>query len=164
MSAVRFSEFGEPKVVLSCQKISQPVASGKDVLVRMLACPINPSDLLHIRGEHDHRPDLPATPGLEGVGIVLSGGGMRGRLFRGKRVAVLNPVGGNWAEFVTVPATSVIPLSHQLTDELNVSKKDIQRVLDLAGLDDVVYDGHRYNVLGNELHIHECNSRFLDIK
>ena len=82
----------------------------------MLASPVNPSDLLFIRGKFGQDPSLPQSPGFEGVGVVeRAEAGVRGRLFSGKRVAVLNRGGGNWAEQLVVPATQVIPLSRSLS-------------------------------------------------
>ena len=79
----------------------------------MTASPVNPSDLLVVRGEYGKLPTLPATPGFEGVGVVdRSGGGMiallRG-LKPGKRVAVICAGGGAWAEYVVVPAHRSFP-------------------------------------------------------
>ncbi len=84
----------------------------------MLAAPVNPSDLMFVRGQYTVAAQCPATPGFEGVGIVEeSGGGLRGRLFRGRRVVVLNRRGGNWAEYAVVPADQVIPVSRSLSLE-----------------------------------------------
>ncbi|HAH47292.1 zinc-dependent alcohol dehydrogenase family protein [Gimesia sp.] len=118
MRMIRFEQFGEPADVLKVCEASEPVAKAGEVLVRMLASPVNPSDLLNIRGGYSSRPSLPATPGFEGVGIVeASGGGLRGALFKGKRVVVLNRRTGNWAEKVVVPSEYVIPVSSRLTLE-----------------------------------------------
>jgi NADPH2:quinone reductase len=118
MKAARFHSPGSPAQVLSLESIEQPRPAHGEVLVRMLQSPINPSDLMFVRGKYTIAARCPATPGFEGVGIVeSSGGGLKGRLFQGKRVAVLNKRGGNWAEFVTVPASQVIPVSSQLTTE-----------------------------------------------
>ena len=118
MKAVRFNSPGTPASVLTADDIPKPVAAHGQVLVRMLASPINPSDLMFVRGEYTLQAECPATPGFEGVGIVeQSGGGLRGRLFLGKRVVVLNSRGGNWAEYTVVPATQVIPISGSLSVE-----------------------------------------------
>ena len=118
MKAVRFASPGTPESVLRTESIEKPVPAHGEVLVRMLATPVNPSDLMFVRGQYTIPAECPATPGFEGVGVVeQSGGGLRGRLFRGMRVAVLNRRGGNWAEFAVVPSEEVIPLSGQLSLE-----------------------------------------------
>jgi NADPH:quinone reductase-like Zn-dependent oxidoreductase len=74
-----------------------------------------------VRGEYGKLPQLPATPGFEGVGVVDAAGPGLLRLVRGlrpgKRVAVLNRGGGNWQELVVVPARQVVPLPDDIPDE-----------------------------------------------
>src|SRR6478672_4519127 len=48
-----------------------PKAAANEVIVRMLAAPINPADLNSIEGKYPIRPTLPATPGMEGAGTVV---------------------------------------------------------------------------------------------
>ena len=118
MKALRFDRVGDPAEVLTLQEVPVPQPGPGQVRVRMLACPLNPSDLLYVRGAYGIRPTLPATPGFEGVGIVeASGGGLLGRLWQGRRVAVLNAQGGNWQEQVVVPARQVVPVSRQIPDD-----------------------------------------------
>lgn len=113
--AVVFNQFGEPADVLSVGDLATRALSAGEVRVRMLASPVNPSDLMTIRGIYGIQPTLPATPGYEGVGVVeAASAGLFGSFLRGKRVAVLNSEGGNWRDQVIVPAKSVIPISSQL--------------------------------------------------
>lgn len=115
MRAVQFEEFGEPADVLSVTEAPPPQPQPGEVCVRMIASPVNPSDLMTIRGVYGRRPELPATPGYEGVGVVeASGGGLLGKYLVGKRVAALNGSGGNWAEHVVIPAKQAIPLASDL--------------------------------------------------
>jgi len=117
MRAVVFEQFGEPGEVLSVvqRPVPEPVAG--QVRVRMIASPVNPSDLMTIRGTYGKRPELPAVPGYEGVGIVESANaGLFGKFLLGKRVAVLNSITGNWQEQVIAPAKSVIPISGKVDD------------------------------------------------
>src|SRR4051812_17420651 len=98
MKAIRFEQFGEPAQVLRVVGLPDPEPGPGQVLVRMIAAPINPSDLLVVRGRYGVLPSLPATPGFEGVGVVEKAGpGLFGKLLKGRRVAVLNQAGGNWA-------------------------------------------------------------------
>ena len=117
MKAVMFDRFGDPAEVLQVREVPEPKPGPGQVLVRMLASPIGPADFLTVRGVYGHRPQLPATPGVEGVGIVEAGRGLLGRLRIGNRVAVLNETGGNWSEKVVVSALRVVPLSKHVSDE-----------------------------------------------
>src|SRR3954462_15260879 len=104
MKALVFDRFGEPADVLRVQEVRTPEPGPGEVRVRMIASPINPSDLLVVRGRYGVLPRLPATPGFEGVGVVdRVGPGLLGHMVKDKRVTVINSAGGNWAEYVTIP-------------------------------------------------------------
>lgn len=118
MKAVAFDRFGEPEEVLGVREVAVAKPGPGQVRVRMIASPVNPSDLLMVRGQYGKRPSLPAVPGFEGVGVVEEvGPGLLGRLRRGKRVAVLNSHSGNWQEQVLVPARQVVPVAREIPDE-----------------------------------------------
>ena len=118
MKAIVFDRFGDPAEVLQLRDIPIPEPGSGEVRVRMICSPINPSDLAVVRGEYGRLPDLPATPGFEGVGVVeATGGGILGKLRRGRRVAVLNGKGGNWRQHVIVPAKQAVPVPSELKDE-----------------------------------------------
>jgi NADPH:quinone reductase-like Zn-dependent oxidoreductase len=118
MRAIVFDRFGDPAEVLQLRDVPVPEPGSGQVRVRMIASPINPSDLLVVRGAYGRRPALPATPGFEGVGVVEArGSGLLGWLRRGKRVAVLNGQGGNWQEQVIVPSRQVVPVPSSVPDE-----------------------------------------------
>lgn len=116
---VVFDRVGNPAEVLRLEDdVPAPQPRPGEVLVRMLASPINPSDLMYIGGKYGLTPDLPATPGFEGVGIVeATGGGVLGWLRKGRRVAVINDRIGNWAEYTVTKARQVIPVPDNLSDE-----------------------------------------------
>lgn len=118
MLAIQFPANGSPDDVLQAAKCCLPEPQHGELRVRMLCSPVNPSDLLFIRGRYTTTPAFPQIPGFEGVGIVeASGGGLRGRFFRGKRVVVLSQHGGTWGQQVNVPATQVVPVPSGFTDE-----------------------------------------------
>ncbi len=99
------------------REVDMPVPGRGEVLVRMLASPINPSDLMYITGKYGLKPAFPATPGFEGVGIVeRSGGGLLGRFRTGKRVAVVNDRLGNWSDYTVTTARQVIPVPDSIPD------------------------------------------------
>jgi NADPH2:quinone reductase len=117
MKAVVCERWGEPEEVLQVCEVPEPVPGRGEVRVRMIASPINPSDLLMVRGQYGRQPSLPATPGFEGVGIVESGSGLLARRVMGRRVAVLNSGSGNWKEHVVIPARQAVPVPKELSDE-----------------------------------------------
>ena len=121
MNAIVFDRFGDPREVLQVRDLPMPEPASGEVRVRMRMSPINPSDLMTIRGQYGRLPKLPATPGFEGVGTIDAVGSgwlakLRG-LKPGRRVAVLNSRGGNWQEFVTLSARQAVPVPDDLPDE-----------------------------------------------
>jgi NADPH:quinone reductase-like Zn-dependent oxidoreductase len=121
MKAVVCERWGDPDEVLQLKDVQQPVPKRGEVRVRMLASPVNPSDVLTIRGQYGRQPPLPATPGFEGVGVVEAGSGLLARRVMGRRVAVLNGVTGNWQEHVVIPARQAVPVPDGMSDELAAS-------------------------------------------
>ncbi len=118
MKAIVFDRFGEPADVLQVREIPIPEPGPGEVRVRMIAAPVNPSELLVVRGRYGVLPSLPATPGFEGVGIVdKAGPGLLGRFAMGKRVTVINGAGGNWAEYAVIPARQARPVASDIPDE-----------------------------------------------
>ncbi len=117
MKAVVCQQWGEPEQVLHVRDVPPPVCGRGQVRIRMLASPINPSDLFMVRGVYGYQPPLPCTPGFEGVGVVEEGRGILAWRVKGKRVAVLNSASGNWAEQVVIPARQAVPLPDDLPDE-----------------------------------------------
>src|ERR1700722_2308411 len=118
MKAVIFERAGNPAEVLQVREVPEPSPGFRQVRVRMLAAPMNPSDMLTIQGEYGKQPKLPAIPGYEGVGVVeATGGGLLGWLRKGKRAAVIGANGGTWAEACFVSAKHVVPVPDEVPDE-----------------------------------------------
>ena len=110
---------GSPGGELTIEPVPLPRPGKGEVLVRMHASPLNPSDLALLKGGYMER-DYPFTPGLEGSGeVVLSGGGVMAGLRVGKQVACTpNPKGdGTWAEYMVTAATRTIPLPRGISPE-----------------------------------------------
>src|SRR6202043_409184 len=107
---VRFDAYGEPSHVLAVADRPIPEPAKGEVRVRILASPINPSDLLYVRGRYSGvEPRFPAPVGFEGVGIVDALGPQAEGVVVGQRVAAVNSQGGNWAEYAVLPASSSLP-------------------------------------------------------
>lgn len=115
MRGVILDRFGEPKDVLDVTDRPMPTPGPGQVRVRMLAAPVNPSDLMTCRGTYTKIPSLPFAPGYEGVGVVESAGpGLFGKFLVGRRVAMLTGDGGSWQEYNIIPARQAVPLSDQI--------------------------------------------------
>src|SRR5215212_11458521 len=115
MQSVRFHEFGNPAEVLRVEDVAKPEPGAGQVLVKMRARAINPSDLLTVRGLYGSLPEPPATPGLEGMGEVAELGEGVTHLRAGQRVIPLG-VAGTWQEFVVAPAAQLIPVPDPISD------------------------------------------------
>ena len=118
MKAIRFAQYGEPAKVLTVQERPLPEPGKGEVRVRILASPVNPSDLLFVRGQYAGvQPQFPSPVGFEGVGMVDALGPQVQRPAPGQRVAVVNGQGGNWADYAVVPAQALLPVPDDLPDE-----------------------------------------------
>src|SRR5262245_6236565 len=90
-----------------------PEAGPNQVLVKIAATPINPSDLAFLEGLYGFKKPTPVCRGFEGAGIVVSvGSGMMGRYLNGKRVACVSQEQGDgvWAEYMVTTTSLALPL------------------------------------------------------
>lgn len=104
-----FRNTGHPASVLEMESgtlISEVPDPGK-VLVRILAAPINPADLNTIEGTYGIKLPLPATPGIEGCGVVEASGSVD--FSPGDEVIFLRRA-STWASHATVPAHALFKL------------------------------------------------------
>ena len=122
MRAVQLRAYdGRPESIAVVQ-IPVPRPGAGEVLVRMAAAPVNPSDLAFTRGLYGFKKPLPAIPGFEGSGTVVEAcSGMMAGFLKGKRVAchASDPkiAGGTWAEYLVTPASAAVPLRKEIDME-----------------------------------------------
>ena len=100
-------ETGAPLEKLQVQTFSPPSPGAGQVLVRMLAAPVNPADLNFIEGTYGVKPQLPATPGVEGCGVVETSNAAEYQ--PGDRVIFLRRA-ATWATHTTVAADALFKL------------------------------------------------------
>lgn len=118
MDAVHFDPAAAALVV---RKIPVPRPARGEVLIRMAAAPINPSDLGFLSGSSGTSP-APIVPGLEGSGtVVAAGAGLMPHLLVGRRVAFASRQGGTWANYAVATATRCIPLRQHVSLEQGAS-------------------------------------------
>ncbi|HRI71865.1 MAG TPA: zinc-dependent alcohol dehydrogenase family protein [Polyangium sp.] len=108
MKAIRVDGFGPPSEVVRYLDVPEPEPPhAGEVLVEMIAAPINPSDLLILHGVYGALPSLPTIPGKEGVGRVLKVGPEVSDFEPGQRVLLpLNA--GTWRERLKVSASQLL--------------------------------------------------------
>ena len=107
MKFAQLNAFDVPSQAVDCVEGKEPGAPEADeVLVEMLACPINPAELLIIEGRYASKPPLPAHLGIEGAGRVLALGEAVTDLAPGDLVMSLGRA--NWAEKLILKAGEVI--------------------------------------------------------
>ena len=109
------------RALRSLKLVEMPVpkpAAGQ-VLVKMEAAPVNPSDIAFVRGGYNIQKELPAVPGFEGTGTVVMSGENTDPDLKGARVCFFsqNDRGGTWAEYVIVNANLCMPVSEELAVE-----------------------------------------------
>ncbi len=104
---------------LEVTKIDVPVPSPGQVLIKVIASMVNPSDMAFIQGGYG-QPRIKGVPaGFEGVGTVIGGKGLMAMRLKDKRVSfVVGPNGsGAWAEYATADAATVIPLKNSVSSD-----------------------------------------------
>ncbi|WP_375739285.1 zinc-dependent alcohol dehydrogenase family protein [Pseudomonas boanensis] len=98
-----------PQDVIEAVEFQLPPLSAGQVLVKVLAAPINPSDVLTLTGEYGMLPPLPAIGGNEGVGEVVEASSDVAQFKPGQ--TVLLPVGcGTWRTHLIAEAKQLVPL------------------------------------------------------
>ena len=114
MRAVELRAYEGDADALAVVEKPVPKPGAGQVLVRIHASPVNPSDLSFLRGAYGIRKKLPVVPGFEASGeVVASGGGVWANHIVGRRVACAAPANGDgtWAEYMLADASFCIPLS-----------------------------------------------------
>jgi mitochondrial enoyl-[acyl-carrier protein] reductase / trans-2-enoyl-CoA reductase len=105
--AVVYETHGNPAEVLRVVDLPLPAPQSNEVAVRMQAAPINPADLNSIEGKYPIKASLPATPGMEGAGIVIEVGTAVRDLKVGDQV-ILPHSFGTWREIAVIAADKLV--------------------------------------------------------
>ena len=120
-STMHAVQLDEPNGRLVWREIPVPHPGAGQVLVRMAAASINPSDIGSLSGmSYGKQRQFPFTPGREGSGTVVEAGeGFMPRLLNGRRVACSGlPTGdGTWAAYMVTSAQLCVPLNGSVNFE-----------------------------------------------
>src|SRR5260370_38039410 len=88
MRALQIKDYDGKPGSLTVAEVPVPRPGAGEVLVKVFASPVNPSDLMFITGNYGFKKALPATPGFEGSGTVVeTGTGMIAKFIEWRRVA-----------------------------------------------------------------------------
>jgi NADPH:quinone reductase-like Zn-dependent oxidoreductase len=115
MKELIFEQTGNPEEVLFLKESAIPEPKPQEVLIKVTARNINPSDIMFIRGMYGITPKLPSSAGFEACGVVEKAD-ESGKVPAGTRV--MFTAIGTWKEYICVPAALVIPVPPQMPDEV----------------------------------------------
>jgi NADPH2:quinone reductase len=114
MKAILVREFGGPEV-LKLEDIPMPRPAAGQVLVRIHAVGVNPSDTYRRSGVYPINPPLPYTPDSDGAGIVESAGEGVTKVKKRDRVYLGKAVTGAYAEYALTLEDQVNLLPDKIT-------------------------------------------------
>ena len=101
----------EPYVSLGVVPVPAPKPT--QLLIKVSFAPVNPSDVMFLKGMYGQPRQKGQPAGFEGVGIVTAAGDEAlAKIFMGKRVAFATGLTGwgSWAEYAVAEASACIPL------------------------------------------------------
>ena len=100
--------FGKPADVLSLEERPRPRPDKGEILLEMLAAPVNPADLNVIEGKYGELPALPAIVGNEGVGRLIELGVGTNGFSEGDLILPMRR--GTWTQFMLADAATAVRL------------------------------------------------------
>ncbi|MFA5416818.1 MAG: zinc-binding dehydrogenase [Bacteroidales bacterium] len=100
---------------LKVEQTKKKIPARDEVVIKVHAAPINPSDIAFIQGGYNVVKTLPAVPGFEGSGTIVEVGSGLAHL-KGKKVSFFaqSDSPGSWAEFITVRKNDLIVLKDEM--------------------------------------------------
>ena len=101
---------------IKTETLPVPTPAAGQVLIKLHAASVNPSDLHFIKGEYGQPRVKGAAAGFEGCGDVVATGAGAEKLI-GKRVGFVAAGSGAWAEYVIADAMTAIPLRPDISDD-----------------------------------------------
>jgi trans-2-enoyl-CoA reductase len=111
--AAIYETHGNPAEVLRVVDCPWRDPAPNEVVVKMSAAPINPADLNSIEGKYPIKAELPATPGMEGAGVVIETGAAVRDLAVGTQV-ILPHSFGTWREVAVIAADKLVGVPKEI--------------------------------------------------
>lgn len=117
MRAIRFDRFGSPSE-LQVQDVPKPEPKADEVLIKVQAASVSPSDVKNIQGAMKNITTLPRIPGRDFAGVVIAGAqDWIGREVWGTGGDLGFTRDGTHAEFLLLPSAAVRPKPKTLSME-----------------------------------------------
>ncbi len=118
MNAIVVSSFERGFDGAACEQRPVPTPTADQLLVRIAAAPINPSDLAFVQGQYVRKP-LPIIGGFEGAGTVVAvGANLNVDQWLHQQVHVLAAEGdGTWADYMAVKPIACMPIGESISLE-----------------------------------------------
>jgi trans-2-enoyl-CoA reductase len=110
--AARVHQFGNPADVLQLDEVERAPPRPNEVVIDLLAAPINPADINIIEGRYGIKPTLPAAIGNEAIGRVVETGSAVTSVSIGDLVRPLHL--GCWTHRLVLPADKLAPVPPDL--------------------------------------------------
>ena len=107
-----YRQYGNPPEVLEVISEELKPPGPGEVLVSRITAPVNPADLNTVEGKYPIKPPLPATPGVEGAGIVTETGA--GVTLEPGTVVLLPHGYGTWRDAGVLPAHQLTPVPKEV--------------------------------------------------
>ena len=111
-----YNSFGKPGEVLSLVRKELAPIQDHQVLIKLLASVIHPSDFGKIQGTYGKLANLPAVAGREGVGVICELGAKVSSLKVGMRVRIPEAL-GTWQSYIVADESELWPLPSNIPVE-----------------------------------------------
>jgi NADPH:quinone reductase-like Zn-dependent oxidoreductase len=115
MKRIVFQNPGKPADILHVEEVEIPTPGPDEVLVKVIASPINPSDVMFVQNLYGIRPQLPSGAGFEGMGTIAKVG-ENVKMTIGSRVSFTGI--GAWGEYVLTNHRTLIPVPDAMPDNV----------------------------------------------
>ncbi|MDG2081355.1 MAG: zinc-binding dehydrogenase [Bacteroidales bacterium] len=104
---------------LSIEERKVPKPDIDEVIIKVHASPVNPSDIAFIQGSYNIVKSLPAIPGFEASGIIVDSGDNKKHLIGKKASCFIQGNGsGTWSEYMLAKIDDIIILN----DDMNMDQ------------------------------------------
>lgn len=118
VSALVLQSYAPEPFAVTLETLPMPQPGKNELLVQVLASPINPSDLMFLQGLYGVRKPLPCVPGFEASARILAVGEGVDSAWVGRRIACFAAhSSGAWATHMVTPVATCFPIDDTISDE-----------------------------------------------